>query len=364
MISNNSTQKEYFPWFICIFLILFLSIRTIIPELNDDFHLRKIIHYSYLELKINQFINTNLIFKFIKLLIQFFVVLFPIIGITLIEYSKVRGNFKERLSSTSIGKIRLSEGFYASELWFYFLPKILFRIPLLLTLVTFSINNLSNPLQNSILSFYKNILPIPTNITAEIAFILIFAFILLDSLAQYLNHLLSHKIPIFWELHEFHHASSEMVVLNTVRENPLLRVIQTIISLPISVYSLILLTSCLDKGFSMPIYLYIAYTFIDYFNNYLGHSSLYFVYPKPLSYILLSPSLHWIHHSNNENHYDKNFGRVFTFWDIIFGTYLDESHIKDISGFGIKNTQYNKYHPLFSYFLLPILKIKRRIKNA
>ena len=155
----------------------------------------------------------------------------------------------------------------------------------------------------------------------------------------------------------------DMVVFNAVRENALLRMIQTLISLPFSVFGLILFTSCLYKGFSLPIYIYITYTFIDYFNNYLGHSSLYLVYPKPLSYFLLSPSLHWIHHSNNENHYDKNLGRAFSFWDIIFGTYLDESHIKDISSFGVKDTQYNKYHPLYSYFVLPILKIKTRIQN-
>ena len=46
----------------------------------------------------------------------------------------------------------------------------------------------------------------------------------------------------------------------------------------------------------------------------------------------MSPSLHWIHHSINPEHHDKNLGFVFPFWDKIFGTYLDESHIKNISG--------------------------------
>ena len=52
----------------------------------------------------------------------------------------------------------------------------------------------------------------------------------------------------------------------------------------------------------------------------------------------LSPSLHLIHHSNNPKHFDKNFGFVFVFWDKLFGTYLDETNLKEIHGFGVEGT--------------------------
>ena len=116
------------------------------------------------------------------------------------------------------------------------------------------------------------------------------------------------------------------------------------------------------QGYVLPIYIYIIYTLLGFVHAYVGHSSLFLIYPKPISYILFSPSLHWIHHSENENHYDKNFGFVFPFWDKLFGTYLGESHLKDITNFGVKDSQYNKFHPLYSYFVLPILKIKRRLQ--
>ena len=51
----------------------------------------------------------------------------------------------------------------------------------------------------------------------------------------------------------------------------------------------------------------------------------------------MSPALHWIHHSINPNHYDKNLGMKFPFWDKLFGTYLDESHLKDIHAYGVEN---------------------------
>ena len=95
----------------------------------------------------------------------------------------------------------------------------------------------------------------------------------------------------------------------------------------------------------------------------LGHCSVKILYPKPFSYIFLSPSLHWLHHSTNPKHFNSNIGNVFVFWDKLFGTYLDESNLKDIKAFGIKYSQYNKYHPLYSYAILPFQKIFRRIKK-
>ena len=78
----------------------------------------------------------------------------------------------------------------------------------------------------------------------------------------------------------------------------------------------------------------------------------------------MSPAVHWLHHSDNEKHYDCNFGLVTPIWDMIFGTYLSEKHINGIKGFGVKNSDYNKYHPAFCYTLLPIIHLYKRFKFA
>ena len=54
---------------------------------------------------------------------------------------------------------------------------------------------------------------------------------------------------------------------------------------------------------------------VDITQAFVGHSSLKLIYPKPISFFLMSPSLHWIHHSKNPDHYDKNMGFIFPFWD-------------------------------------------------
>ena len=40
----------------------------------------------------------------------------------------------------------------------------------------------------------------------------------------------------------------------------------------------------------------------------------------PLRYVLVSPQAHRVHHSIEPQHYDTNFGTVFSWWDYLFGT--------------------------------------------
>ena len=111
----------------------------------------------------------------------------------------------------------------------------------------------------------------------------------------------------------------------------------------------------------MPILIYILFLSLSIIFNSIGHSSLLLIYPKPINYILMSPSLHWLHHSDNPKHFSCNLGNTFTFWDKLFGSYLDEENLRDIKGYGVKNTDYNKYHPIYASIFLPIIKFKRSL---
>ena len=52
-----------------------------------------------------------------------------------------------------------------------------------------------------------------------------------------------------------------------------------------------------------------------------------------LDYIFVTPSNHRIHHAQNKEYIDANYGGVFIIWDIIFGTFKDErKELKPIYG--------------------------------
>ena len=58
-----------------------------------------------------------------------------------------------------------------------------------------------------------------------------------------------------------------------------------------------------------------------------------------LSYVIVSPNMHKVHHHWKQPYTDSNYGAVFSFWDRILGTFksLDTSQIK----YGI-----DKYYPM------------------
>ena len=43
---------------------------------------------------------------------------------------------------------------------------------------------------------------------------------------------------------------------------------------------------------------------------------------RGLGWLLLTPSLHRVHHSEDERHYGMNFGAVLSVWDRLFGTLM------------------------------------------
>ena len=153
-----------------------------------------------------------------------------------------------------------------------------------------------------------------------------------------------------------------MNILNVNRISILEEIILNFIQLPILLLGLLIINQSIEQGQWAIFILWTIFGIAGECFGYIGHSSLRLTFPKPISYIFLSPSLHWLHHSNNPKHHHKNFGRVLRIWDQIFGTYLDESHLKDIHSFGIDNSEYNKHNPFFCYYILPLKKIFKKIK--
>ncbi len=58
--------------------------------------------------------------------------------------------------------------------------------------------------------------------------------------------------------------------------------------------------------------------------------------------MLVTPSLHGVHHASDDKYLDKNYGDVFVFWDKIFGTFQREE----------EQPKYGLTHPIKSYSFL------------
>jgi len=59
-----------------------------------------------------------------------------------------------------------------------------------------------------------------------------------------------------------------------------------------------------------------------------------------IEYVLVTPSAHRVHHGKNEIYLDRNYGKCFIVWDMLFGTYQPETENVE---FGLK-TPVNTTH--------------------
>ena len=57
-------------------------------------------------------------------------------------------------------------------------------------------------------------------------------------------------------------------------------------------------------------------------------------------YIFVSPSAHRIHHSIKREHYGKNFGNTFIFWDRLFKTYEPKTIVEKL---GVEKVEISTY---------------------
>ena len=303
--------------------------------------------------------------EIIKFPFKYIDFIFPVSLITSFEVITKGKNLRERFTNTSLGKMVDSEEKYA-DIWYFFLYTFVSKIPFVIGTLTFGLSTFSASAYSWFDSLIKQYFVLPSSIMGStLLFILGILFI---DFWFYFDHRISHMNQFLWDFHELHHSATEMNILNGKRFSVLDGLIPKIVLFPfyfsISAFAGFAISHYLSIGNFFPFILSIIWGTLGQISNIAGHSSFKIIYPRPFSLFLLSPSLHWIHHSNTEEHYDKNFGGVFCIWDKLFGTYLDETHLKDITSYGVTNTDYNKYHPVYSWGILPIVKFTKRFRKV
>ncbi len=136
------------------------------------------------------------------------------------------------------------------------------------------------------------------------------AVLLLD-LAIYWQHRLFHRIPLFWRLHRVHHSDIQFDVSTGVRFHPL----------ELGASMLIKLGLVVALG-PHPLAV-LAFEVLLSLGSLFTHSD--FALPERLDRrlrrLLVTPSMHRIHHSTWRVETDSNYGFHLSIWDHLFGSY-------------------------------------------
>ena len=142
---------------------------------------------------------------------------------------------------------------------------------------------------------------------------IILSLLLLDLLI-YFQHVIMHKIPMFWRLHRMHHTELGLDVTSAIRFHP----VEIIISMLIKMLFVLLM--------GIPVVAVIIFEVLLNGLALFNHSNIKIAAPieKILRLFIITPEIHWIHHSEIPFETNSNYGFNLCLWDRLFSTYIDE----------------------------------------
>ncbi|MGI9579456.1 MAG: sterol desaturase family protein, partial [Microthrixaceae bacterium] len=135
------------------------------------------------------------------------------------------------------------------------------------------------------------------------------AFIISD-FTLWVTHLIMHKVPFLWRIHEVHHSPTTMTMFVADRAHPGEIVFRSLFGLGVIVV--------LGPTVRNLEWLAIFATGVSWW-LFLVHANLRLSL-GPLRYLLVTPQSHRIHHSARPDHWDSNYGFVLSVWDWLFRT--------------------------------------------
>lgn len=146
--------------------------------------------------------------------------------------------------------------------------------------------------------------------------------LLLDFFGAYLAHFVEHKIKPLWMVHLVHHTDHKVDTTTANRHHPLESMIRFSFTL-LGVFVV-----------GTPIAIVMLYQSMSLIFTQFTHANIKMnkSVDKFLSYVIVSPDMHKIHHHNMLPYTDSNYGNIFSFWDRIFGTYMYMDREKIVYG--------------------------------
>lgn len=141
----------------------------------------------------------------------------------------------------------------------------------------------------------------------------IVSVIIMDAVI-YFQHVLVHAVPILWRLHRVHHADLDFDVTTGSRFHP----IEIIISMLIKFVAIVLL--------GPPIVAVVIFEVLLNATSMFNHGNVRI--PRSvdqlLRWFIVTPDMHRVHHSIEDDETNSNFGFNLSWWDRLFGTYRDQ----------------------------------------
>lgn len=187
-----------------------------------------------------------------------------------------------------------------------------------------------------------NLLTLPSWLTIALSLLLL-------DLAIYGQHIIAHKWPLLWRLHQIHHTDLEFDVTTAVRFHPL----EIMLSMLYKVLCVYLIGADPVAVLAFEVILNAAATF--------NHSNI--AIPEPieqkLRWLIITPDLHRIHHSTIPTETDSNYGFSISCWDRLFKTYTAQAQQpQTVMSIGLQTFRDRSELGFWQLLVLPFKRLK------
>ncbi|KOP36058.1 fatty acid hydroxylase family protein [Flavobacterium sp. WLB] len=139
----------------------------------------------------------------------------------------------------------------------------------------------------------------------------IIGLLLLDLIGAYLVHFVEHKIKFLWRFHIIHHTDTWIDTTTANRHHPG----ESVIRFVFTTLGVLIVGS--------PMWMVFLYQSLSVIFSQFNHANISLPNKLDLflSYFIVSPNMHKVHHHYVLPYTDSNYGNIFSVWDRLFGTY-------------------------------------------
>jgi len=123
-------------------------------------------------------------------------------------------------------------------------------------------------------------------------------------------HRANHEVPFLWRFHEVHHLDRFLDTTSAVR----FHFGEVLLSAGVRAAVIVAL--------GIPITSVVVFETLVLLSALFHHSNVRLParVERALSRVIITPSIHWVHHHRRRADTDSNYGTVFSFWDPLFGS--------------------------------------------
>jgi sterol desaturase/sphingolipid hydroxylase (fatty acid hydroxylase superfamily) len=147
---------------------------------------------------------------------------------------------------------------------------------------------------------------------------ILLGLMIMDLISAYWIHYIQHKVKWMWKFHLVHHTDTWVDTTTANRHHPGESVFRASFTLLAVIVT------------GAPLWLVFLYQSLSAAFSQFNHANIRFPrrLDQALSWIIVSPNMHKVHHHNTQPLTDTNYGNIFSIWDRLFGTFV---YVKDVN---------------------------------